>query len=125
MLDEIRRVPELLSWIQVEVDEKKQMGHFVLTGSHQFELSREISQSLAGRTALLKLLEVHRVSPAAVVRQCRQAPDQSDAMRPAQKVAGFLGERVQQLALVYGGDVPQKRSEFTVLPYFAVGSGCR
>lgn len=56
VLDEIQRVPQLLSWIQVEVDEKKQMGQFILTGSHQFELSREISQSLAGRTALLKLL---------------------------------------------------------------------
>lgn len=56
VIDEIQRVPGLLSWIQVEVDEKKQMGQFILTGSHQFELSREISQSLAGRTALLKLL---------------------------------------------------------------------
>jgi len=56
IIDEIQRVPELLSWIQVEVDEKKQMGQFILTGSHQFDLSREISQSLAGRTALLKLL---------------------------------------------------------------------
>ncbi len=56
IIDEIQRVPELLSWIQVEVDENKQMGQFILTGSHQFDLSREISQSLAGRTALLKLL---------------------------------------------------------------------
>lgn len=56
VLDEIQRVPELLSWIQAEVDEKKQMGQFILTGSHQFDLSREISQSLAGRTTLLKLL---------------------------------------------------------------------
>ncbi|MEZ5478726.1 MAG: DUF4143 domain-containing protein [Thiolinea sp.] len=56
VLDEIQRVPELLSWIQVEVDEQKRMGQFILTGSHQFDLSREISQSLAGRTALLKLL---------------------------------------------------------------------
>lgn len=56
VIDEIQRVPELLSWIQVEVDEKKHMGRFILTGSHQFDLSREISQSLAGRTALLKLL---------------------------------------------------------------------
>ena len=56
IIDEIQRVPELLSWVQVEVDEKKQMGQFILTGSHQFDLSREISQSLAGRTALLKLL---------------------------------------------------------------------
>ncbi|MEZ5451749.1 MAG: ATP-binding protein [Thiothrix sp.] len=312
VLDEIQRVPELLSWIQVEVDEKKQMGQFVLTGSHQFELSREISQSLAGRTALLKLLPlsmaelqdaglpvtadsllykggypriyeqaldpamvlgdyfetyvqrdlrelvqlknlqlfekfvrltagrsgqllnmqslandvgvsgytinewinlleasyiVFRLPPwfANVGKRLIKSPKlyfydvglaawlmgitreehlathplrgnlfenlvvlevfktfynrgerpnayfyrdsakneadlvleagdglrlleikaaqtvASDAMRPAQKVAGILGERVQQLALVYGGDMPQKRSEFTVLPYFSVG----
>ncbi len=56
ILDEIQRVPELLSWIQVRVDEQKRAGEFILTGSHQFELNRHISQSLAGRTALLKLL---------------------------------------------------------------------
>ncbi len=56
VLDEIQRVPELLSWIQVRVDEHKTAGEFILTGSHQFELNRHISQSLAGRTALLKLL---------------------------------------------------------------------
>jgi hypothetical protein len=56
ILDEIQRVPELLSWIQVRVDERQTAGEFILTGSHQFELNRHISQSLAGRTALLKLL---------------------------------------------------------------------
>jgi len=56
VIDEIQRVPELLSWIQVEVDKKSSPGRFVLTGSQQFELSRNISQSLAGRTALLRLL---------------------------------------------------------------------
>ncbi len=56
VLDEIQRVPALLSHIQVIVDEKGQNSLFVLTGSHQFELMREVSQSLAGRTALLKLL---------------------------------------------------------------------
>lgn len=56
VIDEIQRVPELLSWIQVAVDENNTAGQFILTGSHQFELSRHISQSLAGRTALLKLL---------------------------------------------------------------------
>jgi predicted AAA+ superfamily ATPase len=56
VLDEVQRVPELLSWIQVRVDEHKTAGEFILTGSHQFELSRHISQSLAGRSALLKLL---------------------------------------------------------------------
>lgn len=56
VIDEIQRVPELLSDIQVLVDERRQNGLFVLTGSAQFELMRGISQSLAGRTAVLKLL---------------------------------------------------------------------
>ena len=56
IIDEIQRVPELLSYIQVIVDEKRENSLFILTGSHQFELMRGISQSLAGRTALLKLL---------------------------------------------------------------------
>lgn len=56
ILDEIQRVPKLLSYIQVIVDEKKQPGLFILTGSHQLALHQAITQSLAGRTALLKLL---------------------------------------------------------------------
>lgn len=56
VIDEIQRVPELLSWIQVDVDARPGPGRYILTGSHQFELSRHIAQSLAGRTALLRLL---------------------------------------------------------------------
>ncbi|NGX63458.1 MAG: hypothetical protein KR126chlam6_00870 [Candidatus Anoxychlamydiales bacterium] len=56
ILDEIQRVPELLSYIQVIVDENERKGLFILTGSHQLQLHQAISQSLAGRTALLCLL---------------------------------------------------------------------
>ncbi len=56
ILDEIQRVPELLSYLQVLADEKGRNSLFVLTGSEQFRLSGSISQSLAGRTALLRLL---------------------------------------------------------------------
>jgi len=56
ILDEIQRVPELLSWIQVRVDEEKRKGAFILTGSHQLRLHEAVTQSLAGRTALLRLL---------------------------------------------------------------------
>lgn len=56
ILDEIQRVPLLLSYIQTIVDEKKITGQYILTGSQQFEVMNTISQSLAGRTALLKLL---------------------------------------------------------------------
>ncbi|MXW94362.1 MAG: ATP-binding protein [Acidimicrobiaceae bacterium] len=56
VLDEIQRVPSLLSYIQVIVDEDRRNGQFVLTGSEQFGMTSTISQSLAGRTALLRLL---------------------------------------------------------------------
>jgi len=49
IIDEIQKVPELLSQIQIKVDEKKSTGQFVLTGSESLLLSEKISQSLAGR----------------------------------------------------------------------------
>jgi len=56
ILDEIQRVPTLLSYLQTHVDQTNQSGQFVLTGSQNFLLSEHITQSLAGRTALLNLL---------------------------------------------------------------------
>ncbi len=56
IIDEIQHVPELLSYLQVLADERRRNSLFVLTGSEQFQLSSAISQSLAGRTALLCLL---------------------------------------------------------------------
>lgn len=56
IIDEVHRVPSLLSYIQVYVDEHKGNGQFILTGSHQPELRAEVSQSLAGRTGILLLL---------------------------------------------------------------------
>lgn len=56
VIDEVQRVPELLSWIQGIVDEHSVMGQFVLTGSQQFDLVAGISQSLAGRAGRLELL---------------------------------------------------------------------
>lgn len=56
VLDEIQRVPELLSYIQTIVDRDQRNGQFVLTGSHQLALREAITQSLAGRTSILNLL---------------------------------------------------------------------
>jgi len=56
VLDEVQRVPELLSWIQVMVDERSDKGAFVLTGSSQLALRASIAQSLAGRNASATLL---------------------------------------------------------------------
>jgi len=56
IIDEIQRVPELLSYIQVLADATDERGQYILTGSHQIDLAAAVSQSLAGRTALLRLL---------------------------------------------------------------------
>ncbi|MCF6311362.1 MAG: ATP-binding protein [Verrucomicrobiales bacterium] len=66
IIDEIQRVPHLLSYIQVVVDESEIMGQFVLTGSHQLSLREAITQSLAGRTAILHLLplSIHELEKA-------------------------------------------------------------
>ncbi len=56
IIDEVQKHPELLSWAQVQVDASSLTGKLVLTGSNQFEYMRDISQSLAGRVAMFKLL---------------------------------------------------------------------
>ena len=56
VLDEVQRCPELLSYLQGEVDRRRRMGEFILTGSQQFGLLSHITQSLAGRVGLVQLL---------------------------------------------------------------------
>ncbi|MBA3065247.1 ATP-binding protein [bacterium] len=56
IIDEVQRVPLLTSYIQTIVDEKDKAGMFILTGSQSFELMSSLSQSLAGRMAIVRLL---------------------------------------------------------------------
>ncbi len=56
IIDEAQNFPELFSYIQVYVDEQGKPGQFILSGSQNFLLSKHISQSLAGRAAILQLL---------------------------------------------------------------------
>lgn len=56
ILDEIQRVPDLFSYLQSLVDQTNAPSQFVILGSQNFLLMESISQSLAGRVGLLKLL---------------------------------------------------------------------
>ena len=56
ILDEIQKTPKLLSYIQLEVDEKKALGRFVITGSQNILLNHHVNQTLAGRAAIMTLL---------------------------------------------------------------------
>ncbi len=56
ILDEFQNVPTLLSYIQSYVDEHQRPGYFILTGSQNFLMNQAITQTLAGRIAILTLL---------------------------------------------------------------------
>lgn len=56
IIDEIQRVPALFSYIQTISDQKRENGQFIISGSQSFLLNERISQSLAGRVAILHLL---------------------------------------------------------------------
>ncbi len=56
ILDEIHHAPQLLSYIQTIVDREKKMGYFIITGSQNFLVDEAITQTLAGRMAVLTLL---------------------------------------------------------------------
>ncbi len=56
ILDEVQRTPELFSYLQQILDEKEDKAQFILTGSNNFLLQQNITQSLAGRVGYLNLL---------------------------------------------------------------------
>ncbi len=56
IIDEIQRVPGLLSTVQVRIDRNRKKGQYILTGSQQIPLKEAVSQSLAGRTSILNML---------------------------------------------------------------------
>ena len=56
ILDEIQRAPHLFSYLQQLLDETKKRGLFILTGSNNFLLQENITQTLSGRIAYLQLL---------------------------------------------------------------------
>jgi len=60
ILDEVQHTPDLLSYLQVDVDARPRPGRFILTGSQHFGLRQSVAQSLAGRAAMMELLPFSR-----------------------------------------------------------------
>lgn len=54
-IDEVQYAPSILRYIKMNVDENKVKGSFVLTGSQAFELMKGVSETLAGRMAIIEL----------------------------------------------------------------------
>lgn len=55
IFDEVQRVPHLFSYLQGIVDSNQKKGQFIMSGSQNFQLMENISQSLAGRVGIFKL----------------------------------------------------------------------
>ncbi|MFH1288142.1 MAG: ATP-binding protein [bacterium] len=55
IIDEIQNAPQLLSYIKARIDKDRKPGQWVITGSQAFPLMRNVSESLAGRVAVLTL----------------------------------------------------------------------
>lgn len=55
IIDEIQRVPELLSTVQVRIDNNRKKGQYIITGSQQLSLKTSVTQSLAGRIAIVQM----------------------------------------------------------------------
>jgi hypothetical protein len=69
IIDEAQRGGELFSYLKLAIDAEREVyGRFILTGSNQFDLSRHISESLAGRVGLLSLLPFERFEMPAEAR---------------------------------------------------------
>jgi uncharacterized protein len=117
ILDEIQRTPELPSYLQGMVDADPQPGRFVLTGSQQFELMTQVTQSLAGRTAVLRLLPF-TLAEAARLKASSAPPDLASTLltgfyprihdknlNPSQALADYFATYVErdlrQLAAVH------------------------
>lgn len=99
ILDEIQKTPHLFSYIQGMVDEADTPGRFILTGSQQFHLMYKVSQTLAGRSAIVNLL------PFSLSELCRRkpiAPHSFDSLSGTKKPPLFNLE-----TLLYQGFYPR------------------
>jgi len=75
IIDEIQRVPNLTSYVQQVVDENPKHGRWILTGSQSLTMMESVSQSLAGRTAVLHLLPLARSEARRFKRHPRSLDD--------------------------------------------------
>ncbi|RRD69728.1 MULTISPECIES: ATP-binding protein [unclassified Desulfovibrio] len=86
LIDEIQYAPQLLPYIKMAVDADRRPGSFWLTGSQQFHLMRNASESLAGRVAVLHLLGLSR----------RESVGHGAAHKPFLPTASFFAERARK-----------------------------
>lgn len=114
IIDEIQYAPELLPYIKIQADSRKQNGLYYLTGSQMFYMMKNVSESLAGRTGILSMYSLSR----AEIENRESAP--------------FLPDRVEIVSSddtitdifekIYRGGMPQMITDKKLLPEDYFGS---
>lgn len=56
IFDEVQKIPEILSYLQIILDDPDDLRRFILTGSNNLQLSDQVAQSLAGRTRIFDIM---------------------------------------------------------------------
>ncbi len=105
VLDEIQLVPELLSYVKSMVDEDRKPGRFILSGSQAFALMQGVSQSLAGRVAVLTLLPL---SVGEIAGRVRGAKEHDPV--PTAWINGTIepGKRIALARWLWRGGYPER-----------------
>lgn len=103
IIDEIQYVPELLSYIKSAIDEKRKAGSWILTGSQSFTLMDGVSESLAGRAAVLSLL------PFSFTEQIGCGEQTLDIIPLLRNPAGFLkqSKKISLAKILLRGSYPE------------------
>lgn len=106
VIDEFQRCPELPSYLQGIIDEKPKPGRWILTGSQNMALLHTVSQSLAGRTAVLQLLPLTRSEAKRFTKHPRSLDDAmltggypriyDRKLKPAEWLASYVATYVER-----------------------------
>jgi len=110
IIDEIQYVPELLSYIKTRIDLKRKPGQWLFTGSQNFTLMQGVSQSLAGRAAVLSLLPFSFSERTGNGAESRDVPTLLKQLNTDQKYE----DKVSLSELILRGNYPEIASKRSV-----------
>jgi uncharacterized protein len=106
LIDEVQYAPELLPHIKMATDRSGETGLFWLTGSQQFHLMRGISESLAGRVAILQLLGLSRQESLGLGLRSSPFLPTPEQITERSSMAGPLGLR-ELYEIIWRGSLPR------------------
>ena len=107
IIDEVQYAPELFSYIKMAVDKSKQPGMFWLTGSQKFHLMKGITESLAGRVAIIDMLGLSQAEVEGRTFALPPFMPTPDWLGPARDAAGEPKQVMDVYENIWRGSFPK------------------